>query len=382
LKSGNYLHAINFVQTQEETSAKNNHLGKIYYEIGNYNKAIYYYKKSLAIEPSNYIKQALAKVYKSNGNTDMAINLYSQIVEKDSLNYMVMYKLGKLFAKEKSYKEAATLFVKLNQIDPENANYLYQKALLETDLYKRANMFLEVFKLDSLHTKSMFHLANFFKIIRDKDSARLFVNKGLAIKPNSSQFLRLKINDLYKQKKYNKALMYSLHLDSISKNDVFANQRIGLCYWKLKDFKKAEEYLQIALRYDREEKTTYYYLGLFYKDIKEYKLAKLFFKQAIYHDKPDIDNEHYNLGLIAQEEKEPQKAIKHFKEAYKNNHRNYLALFELAVMSDLYYKDKSIALKHYKNYLERFKPRNKENTTYVSKRIKEIEEILFMKGKN
>jgi len=381
LQTGNYLNAIEYLQKQDETVEKNNRLGKIYYEIGSYKKAISYYLKSEKLLPNNSVKQKLAKVYNSNGNTAKAIQYYTEIVEKDTTNYLLLYKLGKLYTKTEQFKKARIIFDKLIAFEPNNANFLYQKALLETNIYERGNLFLEVFKLDSLHTKSMYHLANFFRTIRDKDSARLFVNKGLTIKPNSTKFLPLKINDLYKQKKYKKALEYSLHLDSISKENVFANQRIGLCYWKLKDYDKAKEYLHLASRYDREEKTTYYYMGLFYKDIKDYKMAKLFFMQAIYHDKPDIDNEHYNLGLIAQIEKKPKEAIKNFKEAFKNNRKNYLALFELAVMTDLYYKDKSVALKHYKNYIERFLPSNKENTAYVQKRIKEIEGALFMEGK-
>lgn len=382
LQTGNYLNAIEWLKTQDESATKYNELGNIYYEIGSFNKAINYYLKSEKISPSKGIKSKLAKAYKSNGNTSQAIAYYSKIIKKDSLNYVLLYKLGKLYTKTEQFKEASLIFDKLIAVDPNNANYLYQKALLQTNLYERANLFLEVFKLDSLHTKSMYHLANFFRRIRDKDSARLFVNKALQINPYNTKFLPLKINDLYKQKKFEQALKHSLHLDSISKDNVFANQRIGLCYWKLNNYDKAKEHLHLALSYDREEKSTYYYLGLFYKDIKDYKMAKLFFKQAIYHDKPDIDNEHYNLGLIAQIEKKPKEAIKNFKEAFKNNHKNYNALFELALMSDLYYKDKSIALKHYKNYLERFKPSNKENTTYVAKRIKEIEEVLFMKEEN
>lgn len=377
LQSGNYIKAVECLKTHDESADKNNKLAKIYYEIGSFDKAISYYLKSEKIAPNSLVKQKLAKAYKNKGNTKKAIQYYSEIISKDSLNYLLLYQLGKLYVKTKQYKKAGVLFDKLIEVDPNNANFLYQKALLQTDIFERANLFFEVLKLDSLHTKSMFHLANFFRMIHDKDSARLFVNKALVINPNDTKFLPLKINDLYKQKKYKSALNKALQLDSLVVNDVFANQRIGLCYWKLKNYKKAKEYLHLASKYDREEKTTYYYMGLFYKDIKDYKRAKLFFKQAIYHDKPDIDNEYYNLGLIAQIEKKPKEAIKYFKKSFENNYKNYKALFELAIMSDLFYKDKSIALEWYKKYSDRFLKKNDEHSNYALQRIKEIEEKLF-----
>lgn len=380
LQTGNYLKAVEWLMKQDESAEKNNKLAKIYYDIGSFNKAIYYYSKSEEITPNSLVKQKLAKTYKGKGDTKKAIQYYSVIIEKDSLNYLLLYKLGKLYAKIEQFNKANLLFDKLIEVDSNNASYLYQKALLQTNIYERANLFLKVFKIDSLHTRSMFHLARFFKTIRDKDSARLFINKALAINPNNTKFLPLKINDLYRQKKYNLALHCALQLDSLSPNNLFAKQRIGLSYWKLKNYDKAKKYLRNAIRIDREEKNSYYYLGLIHKDLKDYKMAKLYFKQAIYHEKPDIDNEYYHLGIIAQQEENPTDAIKYFKKSFENNHRNYIALFELAVMSDLYYKDKSIALQYYKKYIERFLNKNKENDAYVRKRIKEIEETLFMKG--
>jgi tetratricopeptide (TPR) repeat protein len=381
LQKGNYLKVIDLLQSQNDSFEKNIKLGKIYHEIGDYNNAINNYLKAQKIESNESVNYLLAKTYQAKANNKQAIHYYSKIVKKDSLNYLILYKLAKLYSKTQQFDKAKIIFNKLINEDPKNPNYLYQKALLQTNLYDRANSFLKVYELDSLHTKSMLHLANFFKMIRDIDSSRLFVDKALRIDRHNIKFLPLKINDLYKQKKYKDALAYSLLLDSLSKNNVFAKQRIGLCSWKLKDNETAKDYLHQALAIDHEDKVTYYYLGLLYKDLKDYKKAKFYFTMAIIKEKPDLDNEYFNLGLIAQIEKKPRVAIKNFKEAYQNNRKNYKALFELAVMSDLYYKDKSIALIHYEDYQDRFNRINKENSVYVMKRIKDISESLFMEGK-
>lgn len=381
LQNGNYLVALETLKNQTDTFAKFNQSAKIYQKIGNYNKAIHYYQKALSYKELREIQRALAKTYESNGNIINALNLYKQLVKSDSLNYLDLYKLGKLYAKTNNNTNAIQIFKKLSVIDPSNPNYSYQIGLQSKNKFRRVEAFLNTYYIDTLHSRSIYQIAKFFKSINDTDSARIFIDKGLEINSNSSKFIRLKIADLYKRKDYKKALEYSLHLDSIVPNDLFANQRIGLSYWRLKDYDNAKKYLNKALRIDRKEKTNFYYLGLLYKDMENYKLAKMYFKTAIVLDLPDVDNEYYNLGLIAQAEKDPKIAVDSFNKSFQNNPNNYMALFELAIMSDLYYKDKSIALKYYEKYKDRFSAKHKDNTVYVEMRIKEIKEALFFETK-
>jgi len=47
---------------------------------------------------------------------------------------------------------------------------------------------------------------------------------------------------------------------------------------------------------------------------------------------------------------------------------------------DDYYKDKSIALKHFENYIKKFDAKDKKMTTYVIKRLREMKKEFFMDG--
>jgi tetratricopeptide (TPR) repeat protein len=375
--NGNYLVRLAQLNKQPDGFAKFQELGKIYQQTGNYNKAIASYNKALSYDTILKIQRDLAKCYEANGNKGKALKVYQNIVKEDSLGYLDLYKLGRLYAKLEQKKEALSIFKKLEKIDMTNPNYPYQIALNTDDIYRKANAFLRAYKADSLHAKSIYQLALFFKMIHDKDSSKLFLEKGLQVRPNSPAFLKLKIADLYKKKAFQEVLRYAKKLDTIVRNDIFAKQRIGLSYWKLKEYDSAKAYLKKAIKIDRAEKTSYYYLGLVYKDLKEYEAAKMYFYLAIFKDKPNVDNEYYNLGIIAQEEKKPKEAIKNFKKAFENNDRNYKALFELAVMSDLYYKDKEIGYKYYEKYIDRFENKNPENTKYAIKRMKELKEKAF-----
>ena len=89
----------------------------------------------------------------------------------------------------------------------------------------------------------------------------------------------------------------------------------------------------------------------------------------------------YHLGLIALKMKRKAKAISYFKKAYENNPNFYGALYMLATTSESFYKDKSIALKHYKRYLMTFENSDKAKTAYVQSRIAVLNEKQFFDEK-
>ncbi len=101
---------------------------------------------------------------------------------------------------------------------------------------------------------------------------------------------------------------------------------------------------------------------------------------SIFYLKPDTDKQFFLLGTIFKEENNLKNAINYFNEAIKNNFNNYKALFELATTSDTYYKDKKIALKHFKKYFEHFESKDQEMTVYAKNRIKEIKKQFFIEG--
>ncbi|AMC11847.1 hypothetical protein Lupro_11480 [Lutibacter profundi] len=98
------------------------------------------------------------------------------------------------------------------------------------------------------------------------------------------------------------------------------------------------------------------------------------------YGRADLDKQFLLSGIIAKEEFNVKVAIKFFKESVKYNRNNHKALFQLALTSDTYYKDKKIAFKHYQNFIQRFEGENKKLTLYAKNRIKEIKKEYFIKG--
>ncbi len=384
LLKGDYLQAIDLLDTQvPKTVEILDKKATIYQTTGNYNKAIKYYLEALNLEDNERIKVKLGNSYNSAGQTNDAVLIFEEIIKKDTTNLLVANSLGKLYLAKKQPNKAEKIYRFLKVADAENPNYPYQLAKSfqkQGEKLKMGQSYLDAYNLDSLHLKSIYGLANFFKALKYKDSTMLFINKGLEIDSLNVNFLQLKANELYFSKEFKGAITYLKKLDSLNFKSVNTYEMFGMSYLNLKEIDSAEVYFRKALRIDRNNPKVLYRLGTLYYEQENFKSAKLYLILSISAGKGDLDKQFYLQGIIAKEEKELKLAVAAFEKAYQNNYNNYKALFELALASDIYYKDQKIALRHFQKYIERFGSKDKLMTSYSNKRIKEIKKEYFIKG--
>lgn len=384
LLKGNYQEAL--VQLDKESSKTvkvYDKIAGIYQVIGNYNKAIKNYEKALVIEDNEAIKVKLGVAYNSAGFSNKAILIYEGIIEKDTSNLLVAHSLGKLYLAKNKAKKAEKLYRFLKKKDTLNPNYSYQLAESLSKQNRKLEMgqsYLDAYNIDTLHIKSMYNLAKFFKTLRIKDSTMLFIDKGLNIDSANINFLQLKANVLYFSKDFKSALKYLTVLDSLNFKSVNTYEMFGMCYYNLKDLELAEVNFKKALRLERNSPKICYRLASLYYEKKDFKLAKIYLRMSIMYGKGDLDKQYELSGIIAKEELNLKVAINHFNEAVKYSRTNANALFQLALTSDSYFKDKKIALKHYQNYMSRFEDKSKKLTAYVKSRIQEIKKQYFIEG--
>jgi len=208
----------------------------------------------------------------------------------------------------------------------------------------------------------------------------LFIDKGLKIDNTNVNFIQLKASELYYSKKFRKSLNFLNRLDSLGFKSVNTYQMVGMCYYNLKEYNLAGKYYKKALKLDRTNPKILYRLGTLYYEQEKIKLAKIYLFQSIMFGKGDLDKQYFLSGVIANEENNLKLALRLFEDSYTNNSDNYKALFQWALASDVYYKNKKIGLQLYKKYLHRFKNKDKEMTAYVVNRIKEIKKQYFVDG--
>ncbi len=384
LLKGNYQKALVLLENETpKTTQVFDKIATIYQTVGNYNKAIHYFEKALKIENNEEIKVKLGVAYNSAGLSSKSILIYEEIIKKDTSNLLVVNNLGKLYLAKNKVKEAVQLFRFLNKKDSLNPNYPYQIAQCLAKQNKKSAMgqsYLNAYNIDTLHIKSIYELAKFFKELKYKDSTLLFIDKGLKIDSINLNFLQLKANVLYFSKNYKGAIEYLTKLDSLNFKSVNTYEMFGMCYFNLKEFDLAEHNFKRALKLEPNNSKISYRLGTLYYEKKEFKLAQLYVIQSIMYGRGDLDKQFLLAGVMAKEEFNLKVAINYFRDAVKYNRDNVNALFQLAFASDSYFKDKKIALKHYKDFAIRFGEKNKKLTDYANSRIKQIRKEYFMKG--
>ncbi|WP_298780113.1 tetratricopeptide repeat protein [uncultured Polaribacter sp.] len=382
---GRYKIALSILDQMGSNFLSNYKKATIYESIDDFKNAASFYEKALTFKEDYKTKLKLAKNYRLLKKSIKAIKIYEKILAKDSLNLVLKYQLGKLYIINKKPKKAIATFKYLIDKDKTNANYSYYLGLsykLDGQRDPMINSLIDTYKKDTLHFKAITRLATCFQKLKDKDSTQLFVNKGLALNKNHVDLNKLKINQLFRDKKYIDAIPLLLNLDTINKNDTYNMTLLGKAYYNLDSLKTAKKYFKKLSFLDKKDFKANTYLGHIAMKEKDYKTANFNYMLATFKGKEKRDEEYYGLATLYYETKKPNKAIKYFENAYKENSRNYRALYQLAKLSDDYYKEKKIAYKYYKKYVDNFISRDANTTAFVKNRIKEIKKEYFLRGES
>jgi tetratricopeptide (TPR) repeat protein len=383
--NGRYQLALTELENKEASFLSNYKKAVIYESIDNYKKAAEFLENALTFKEDKKAKLKLSKNYRSLKQSHKAISIYEEILENDSLNLVLKYQLGKLYVINRKPKKAIATFKYLVKNDEENANYSFYLGLsfaLNSQRDPMINSFIDTFEKDTLHLKAITQLAKSFHKLRDVDSTQLFVNKGLMISPDDFDLNQLKINQLYKEKKYKETLPFLLNIDTLYKKDTYSINALGKVYYNLDSLEQAKKYFTKLSFMDPEEFKANTYLGDIALKQKDYKAARMNYMIATFKGKRKRDEEFYGMATVYYETEKPQQAIKAFEQAYKENSRNYRALYQLAKLSDDYYKEKKIAYRHYIKYIESFYDTDEGMSAFVRSRIKEIKKEYFLRGES
>jgi tetratricopeptide (TPR) repeat protein len=382
---GRYKLALKKLDEKQPSFLSNYKKAVIYESIDNYKKTAEFLEKAITFKDDENTKLKLAKNYRRLKKSKKAILIYEEILSKDSLNLVLQYQLGKLYLITRNAEKGATIFKYLIKMDATNANYSYHLGLAFALKGKRdpmINSFIDTFEKDTLHLKAITRLAKSFKKLKDIDSTQLFVDKGLVLSPNHFELNQLKINQLFKDKKYKETLPFLLNIDSLHKKDTYITNALGKVYYNLDSLDTSKKYFKKLSYIDSEDYKANTYLGHIAMKQKDYRAAMINYMVATYKGQEDRDEEYYGLASVYYETKKPKRAMKAFEQAFKENRRNYRALYQLAKISDDYYKEKKIAYRHYIKYIETFYDTDEDIAAFVRSRIKEIKKEYFLRGES
>ncbi|QHI38258.1 Photosystem I assembly protein Ycf3 [Kordia antarctica] len=349
------------------------------YRVGNYSKAIEAYKK---LENSSYANTQIAKAYKALGNSKKAIENYEKVLDRDSLNMLVLYEYGKLLFSVGKLKKSLTIFEKLKLKDTLNPNFHYQVGLAKEALQQEdfIQSYKTAFQLDSQHQKSIYKLIRNSLQFQKFEKTATYIKVGLDNNSDDLKIIGYNAQLFYAQKKYRKALMWFEKLIDRKKATKYVYEKSAYCAYRIGKILKSIAYYEEALKL---EDGNYFYHSqlakLYYQDGIIEK-AEHHASQAIIAKMTDPSGDYYILGLVHFDRKEHGKAIKLFKMALEENPEYEAAQFQLALCTDNYYSDLKEKLKMYERFNEKFPKAKIEMRTIINTRIRELKSEIHLKG--
>lgn len=345
-------------------------IGDSLYQLGNYAAAINSYAKA----PSAYSKHQIARAYNTIGNYEKAVLQYETLLKEYDNLFLASFELGKLYYKIKSFDKAYDLFSSLLQKGAQNPQYHYYLGLILREQSKSAaslSAFREAIDIDSTHLKSIHEIGKYYLVNREKDSVVKYVDKGLLFYPNSVELINIKALSLFNNGDLDLALPLFEKLIELKQQKEYIYDRLGQCYVNEKNYEKAVEAYENALKFDDENPKTLSALGHIHWKIEEYEKAISFFEKVIDVQKVTFEKEYIAMARVSLDQKNMQKAINYYELAYKEA-PSFFIYYQICFLADNYYKDPKVRLGYYENYIKRYGKHQIPLKEYVEKRISEL----------
>ena len=347
------------------------------YSLGNYTQAINEYAKT----PSSYSGIQIAKAYNAIGNFDKAILQYEAILLEYNEIYTAHYDLGKLYYKIRKFDKAIEKFRYLIEKDDENPRYYYDLGLVYTALdepSESVDAYRKAINLDSTHLNSLYQLGRYFLTEHLKDSVIKYADQGLRFYENSVRLINLKAQAAYNNQNYTEALPLLEKLVELGQYKIYIFEHLGYCYGRAFEYEKAIEAYEKVLTIDPGHPKALNGLGHIYWKKKEYDKAVEYINASIESQKVTLDKEYVALARVYLDLKNIKKAIEYYKLAYEEAPENFFYSYQIAFLSDNYYKDPKIKLHHYEHFKEKFGDKKLPFNDFVNRRISELKTEIHL----
>ena len=361
---------------------------------------------------------AEARYLKSIYKTDEAIVKLSELVKPEGFDEDVVSELADCHFQSGDYESAAGTYFLLSSRAPDNV--LYKIRQMQT--YARIKAWpqsiqagREVLQLDSIPAVLSF-IGDSFRQMESADSALWYYRRSLAMRPMNESVVAKAVNVLIGKGDYDGAialtgaflsedpenplvaplqgLSYYRKGDYESAISVFQRQEdigndtypihyyLGQSYWHTKVMYRAEEELLTAWQIDSSDVNLAYSIAAvksdgyrpFEKEVKPW-LDKAW--EMIQPDPATMSRLHqqYGLGYYRRQDSW-DKAIEHYKEAYRYNPKFISALSTIAYCYEIK-KDYKHALEWYEKYLKVATP-GSQGYEFATKSLEYLQGELFM----
>ena len=348
----------------------------------NYQGAADLYGELSQLDTTNNKYLQLAGKYSfQSGDSKSAKEYYTKLEDKDPENRLMLNHLANLYEQEDNAPKAIKYYTKLTKLYPENGLYFRKCGVLYDKAGEVKDAFTFLSKSHELNSRDLTtirSLAGMFIKNGQLLEADTLLWKGLKYDSLNVGLMLLKATNSYKQKAYDStALILKMASGRVDLNNYY-NKMLGYAYLQIDSFERSIVYLQRSLVDENNPESAHYYLATAYEKLEDKETSIYHFEKAIVSGiSTNISVYHRNLARLHNEDENLKPAIKHYEDAYRYN-KDPLILFFLARATDVYYKDKNVAMRYYKRYYDSTHD-NEEYKSYAKERRKYLKEQQHFK---
>lgn len=361
-----------------------------------------------------------ARYLKSIFKTDEAIEKLSAFVTPDSFDEDLLSELADCHFQNGDYESAAGTFFLLTSKFPQNILYkvkymqtLYRmkafaqsaevgRAVLQTDTipaiaalvgdsFNQADMldsaltyYRLTLSLKPLNESVVSKAARILISRRDYDSAIRLTDEYLALDSDNFTIAPIKGLAHYSKNEYVPAIEVFERQEKLGNDSYPVHYYLGQCYWHTEVMYRAQEELLAAWQIDSSDVNLAYSIAAVYADSNRSfeKEVKPWLDKAMNMLQPDpamMSRLHQQYGLGEFRNNDWERAIGHYKEAYRYN-KNFISALSTIAYCYEQKKDYKSALEWYEKYLKVAKPGSR-GYNFATQSVKYLKGELFMDEK-
>jgi len=226
--------------------------GKVDFANKNYESAIANFKKSINLNPNNYLNYfLLASSYEKLGDEDKAIKFYRKSLSLNPKNSDVFRLLGGVYYRIGEYEIAIPQFKKAIALNP--ADYLTYLDLgnlyLQLGIYERAvNTFQKTLALKYYDYRTFYGLGLAYYKQEDYRNAYLNLKQAYSLKPNDKAVTYYLLNTMNALGLYDESIQLAKEKLATEKNNSHYIRIISISYFMKNDLSNAFENAQTAAK--------------------------------------------------------------------------------------------------------------------------------------
>lgn len=230
------------------------------------------------------ILEYLGLTYHHLGRTDKSMNIWNDLLAKDSIHSTALYRLGLYHYDHNRYQDAINFWKKLAETKNSNPYYfkLLGQAYLQLDNpISSFQAYAKAHSLNLTDLETIYQLSTLFFKQKQFQEADSLVMVGLSIDPEHEKLQLLQIETCYSSGYYEHAIFELEKLRKEEKMNNYLRRLLAVCYIQEKDGLSAIDVLKEIEDPDSNEEMTYYHLHRAHYEMGDLILARHFLEKCL-----------------------------------------------------------------------------------------------------